>query len=402
MPLMESKILATAWHSRDDFELLDTLEVKEDLSDCGQIIFKAIQDYYLEDAGAQSVDTELLEETLGREYPTQRVLFESILEKIGEETSAPNLIKLVTELKKDKLGRMLSTELLSSRKKNAPKLMEDYLNMDSNIELLLGGSDAEGEDTFNGVGIEGLLRDSGKTEFRLWPKSLQQKTGGADRCNTMLIYARPEIGKSLFFINLACGMAYDGHKILIIENEDPVKMTLKRIVSRLASLPIKDALADVESTDKIIRERGYENITLKSCSPGTFKEFRSLIKKHEPDVLIINQLRNIKDGKLSVVEQLAHNATEMRNLAKESNIFCIGITQAGESAANKLVLSMEDIDSSKTGMIAQIDLAVGIGANLEFLDNNRRMISLPKNKLSGCHEYFPIGVDILTSKVIDI
>ncbi len=92
----------------------------------------------------------------------------------------------------------------------------------------------------------------------------------------------------------------------------------------------------------------------------------------------------------------------MRNLAKKNDILVIGVTQAGDSGTNKLRLEMGDIDFSNTGMPAQMDLIIGVGSNEEYDSKSWRMISLPKNKLSGEHLYFPVMVDTKTSKVTSI
>jgi hypothetical protein len=54
------------------------------------------------------------------------------------------------------------------------------------------------------------------------------------------------------------------------------------------------------------------------------------------------------------------------------------------------VLDMGDIDSSSTGIPAQADVLIGIGADKDDQASNRRVISLIKNKRSGNHEFFPV------------
>jgi hypothetical protein len=53
-------------------------------------------------------------------------------------------------------------------------------------------------------------------------------------------------------------------------------------------------------------------------------------------------------------------------------------------------------------MPAQMDLIIGIGSNEEYDGKSWRMISLPKNKLSGEHLYFPVLIDTKINKITSI
>ena len=63
---------------------------------------------------------------------------------------------------------------------------------------------------------------------------------------------------------------------------------------------------------------------------------------------------------------------------------------------------MGDIDSSNTGIPAQADILIGLGANAQDVDMGRRIISLPKNKRGGNHDNFPVQVDLATSTIRSI
>ena len=212
----------------------------------------------------------------------------------------------------------------------------------------------------------------------------------------------------MFCINLAGGFLRDGYKVLYIENEDPDDVTISRLISRLSGLSIFELNEKPEDFSKIqtkIEGMGYNNFLLKGLSPGTFSEIQGLIDRHKPDIVIINQLRNMWVGKSvagNKVEQLERAATSARNLAKKNNILVVSVTQAGDSATDKLVLDMGDVDFSNTGIPSQMDLMIGIGVNEDFQRNNQRMISLPKNKLSGEHVYFPVVINPHICKVTSL
>jgi hypothetical protein len=102
----------------------------------------------------------------------------------------------------------------------------------------------------------------------------------------------------------------------------------------------------------------------------------------------------------SLTRQLEKAAMAARNLGKKHGAMVMSVTQAGDSASGKAILEMGDVDSSNTGIPAQADVMVGIGASMEDIEMGRRVISLPKNKRSGQHGYFPVRVDPTRSRIL--
>ena len=80
----------------------------------------------------------------------------------------------------------------------------------------------------------------------------------------------------------------------------------------------------------------------------------------------------------------------------------VSVTQAGDSAEGKAVLDMGDVDYSNTGIPSQADVMVGIGANKTHKEQGEVVFSLPKNKVSGIHEYFACGAQPHLSKIVSI
>ena len=396
---MEIKIIKSALSSKESFLVLEKFDVFQALSDHGKILYEYIKEFYNTDLKAKSVDLDLLKNKIERDLPKQKVLFFSILERLPkEDISFPNLFKEIVEIRKEDVGRKLSSILLSGDKAQAPALIEQYTTIEASLKAL-----RDDDDVMVGVPIGDIVsRVSQANKIRLWPKALNDRCdGGVVRGNNILIFGRPEVGKSLFAINLCGGFLYDGYKVLFIENEDPTDITMSRIICRLSEKTIHEVIELADKLQKDVDAKGYKNLVFKSMSPGTFHEIQGLIDQHKPDIVIINQLRNIYCGKCERVIQLERAATNSRNLAKKNNIVVVGISQAGDSADNKLVLEMGDIDFSNTGMPSQMDLIIGVGINPDFESKGQRMISLPKNKL-GEHSYFPVIVDTKISKIISI
>ena len=105
------------------------------------------------------------------------------------------------------------------------------------------------------------------------------------------------------------------------------------------------------------------------------------------------RLLNIPGEEIGTVKHIETASNTMRTIAKKYGIVTVSITQAGDSAYNKLVLEQGDVYFSNTGVPGSADLMIGVGINDDFEYNNKRMLSICKNKINGKHEYFPVKVD---------
>src|SRR5690606_34278645 len=122
----------------------------------------------------------------------------------------------------------------------------------------------------------------------------------------------------------------------------------------------------------------------------------------KPDVILVDQLRNLKSKEDSRVNQLDEVARGLRDIGKAKKIVVVDVTQAGESAEGKSVLTMTDIDSSKTGVPAAADLLIGVGANKEQEASGFRVLSLCKNKINGYHGALTVKVNPFISRYTDV
>lgn len=118
------------------------------------------------------------------------------------------------------------------------------------------------------------------------------------------------------------------------------------------------------------------------------------------DVVILDQIRNMRLKSDSRTAELEAAGIEARAIAKEMGVLVVSITQAGDSATNKVYLEMSDVDSSKTGIPASADLMIGLGSDAAMKLNGLMGISLPKNKLSGLHDHFTVTCNFSTGEVI--
>ena len=394
---MEAKLLALLIQSKLHFAQLEQFSIRDSFSELGRTLYDYAASFYAADPQAIKVDLDLVRAKIERDLPRQKDILFACLNNLPSEVSAPNLLNEIIACKRESLSRDLAGALLSPYKAGVAPMMEEFLALETSVNGL--GDDLEEEVPTTVQGVFEQL--SSEHRIRLWPKGLNELCGGgAVRGHNILVFGRPEVGKSGFLINMVGGFLHDGHKVLFIENEDPTNVTLARIICRITGMLSEEIKQDVGRAQQLCEDRGYANLIFRSLAPGTLHEIQGLVDKHAPvDVVILNQLRNLFVGREDRVNALEKAATGARNIAKQNSLCFISSTQAGDSASEKAVLDMGDVDFSNTGIPGAMDLMIGIGCTKEMEGRGQRMISLPKNKLSGQHAYFPVTFDTRLSKV---
>ncbi len=397
---MEKKILKAALTNREIFDQLEKLEVQSKLSDSGQIIYDHIRTYYENDPETSCCDVDIVRDRVIRRHPRQQNVFESIFGILQEaDISALNILQEVVALEERRIGTRLASALLEESE-DIPKLIEEYKSVKQHVEDSLNDDNSE---VYNSVPIEDLFTEGQSVrKIILLPHSLNDRIGGGiEPGDNILIYARPEVGKSLVAINAACGFLAQGYKVLYYGNEDPAQRMVRRFVSRLAGMDKQACIQHPNQAGRLALERGYGNLYFVKGQRNTFSEIRHQLDNIKPDILIIDQLRHMETGNDNRVQQLEEAAIGARKLASEYRIPIISVTQAGDSADGRLVLGQGDVDYSNTGIPGAMDLMVGVGANDEYLRRQMRRISLPKNKLNNDHSSFDVVVNESLSKIVE-
>lgn len=401
---MEQSILGAMLAERRAYEELKNLLTAKDLSEEGNLVFEQVTKYYERDDKAATIDKDVFLKQIERAYPRHAKHLTNIVNELSTAQSVPNVVEAFYELKIHRVQLELSSALINNDKGRIQELMDRYIQLSGEEDLELD----ESQETLIGEHVDIVeLMATFKPDnlIKIYPKSLNDKVdGGLIRGHHMLVFARPEVGKSMFAVNMSCGFLTQGLRVLYLINEDPAKAIYARHISRLTGLNKFQVLDDPIAAHSKALDAGMKHLIIKGLSPGTAREIDALVTKYKPDCVIVDQLRNIKVGNMEggLVHALEANAIAMRNLAKRRQVLVVSVTQAGDSATDKLVLGMSDVDSSKTGIPAAVDLMVGIGANQDFLQRQQRMLSLCKNKPSGDHSYFPVQVDESISKVNSI
>ena len=401
--MRERHVLSSTIKSREAFDAVADHVVHDDFSEQGWVVWTGISEYYTADPSAGRVDPELLGESIARQISADKHkdTFRRLVSGLAEmDASPPNVVADLLDTKRDVVGKQLAQSVVEG--KHDWDLLTKYTEL-LEADTLLDAD--EEEPARQGLSVADLVstRFSSDSLIRVFPSALNDRLdGGVKPGHHIVLFARPEMGKTMMTIEMMAGFARQDLKTLYIGNEDPLDDINMRVVNRLSGMTKHEVLSDPDSADMLARENGYESIILQSLAPGTAREITKLMEEHKPQVLVLDQLRNLNMHQDNYVLALENAAKQARQWAKKYSCVVVSVTQAGDSAGGKAVLDLGDVDYSNTGIPAQADLMIGLGANTQHAQNGEVVLSLPKNKISGNHEYFACAVEPQLSKIVSL
>ena len=219
---------------------------------------------------------------------------------------------------------------------------------------------------------------------------LKENVGGIGGGNLMIAFARPETGKTAFWVSLCTapgGFAEQGAKIHAFINEEPAIRTQMRAISCYTGMTREEVIRDKEMAQKKWSEI-KDNISMFDTVDWSMDDIDSHCEKHKPDIIVIDQLDkvNVKGTYARTDEKLRQIYTSVREIAKRRNCAVIAISQASADAHNRNSISFDQMENSKTGKAAEADLIIGIGRNSNSdTENKIRTLCVSKNKINGYH-----------------
>lgn len=372
-------------------------------------LLKFIHEYYQRDTSCTHVDLALLKAQIAEVTDNDKHItrFHELLDTANAvETSSGNVAALCIIARQHEVKVTLATALANDE---APEkidaIMQEYnqLRAASSLGDLEAGEESE---VIENINVEELTqaRLQRGSLMELYPLSLNRRIdGGLEGGDHVVLFGPTEIGKSAFSINAAAGFAYQGFPGLYLINEDKTSRIASRLVSCLSGMDKYGVMNDPARAQRIADSRGLRNVRVIGLTPGSIRGVAALVEKYDPRWVVTDQMRNLITGtRNNRVVQLEETATGLRNIGKAANVAMVSVTQAGDSATNKIFLEVGDVDYSNVGIPSQADLMVGIGADAKLKGEGNRGLSLPKNKLSGDHaEFFVKLVDSL-SQVRDL
>ena len=219
---------------------------------------------------------------------------------------------------------------------------------------------------------------------------LKNNISGIGPGNLMIVFARPEVGKTAFWVSLVSapnGFAEQGAKVHAFINEEPAVRTQMRAISCFTGYNREQI---IENTDDTQAEwvKIKDNIKMIDTVDWSLDDIDSHCEKHKPDIIVIDQLDkvNVKGTFARTDEKLRAVYTGVREIAKRRDCVVIAISQASADAHDRDHISFDMMENSKTGKAAEADLIIGIG-NRTSNDptNNMRVLNVSKNKITGWH-----------------
>jgi len=219
---------------------------------------------------------------------------------------------------------------------------------------------------------------------------LRDNVGGIGGGNLMIAFARPETGKTAFWVSLCTapnGFAEQGAKIHAFINEEPAIRTQMRAISCYTGMTRDEIIEDKEMANKSWSEI-KDNISMFDTVDWSMEDIDAHCEKHKPDIIVIDQLDkvNVTGTYARTDEKLRQIYTSVREIAKRRDCAVIAISQASADAHNRNSISFDQMENSKTGKAAEADLIIGIGRNSNTDTENRiRTLCVSKNKINGYH-----------------
>jgi len=315
-----------------------------------------------------------------------------------------NFLNLVDEIKNEKMpNENVADDILDSMYKRslAHKIAVEATNIynggDASFNSIRGFID-EAENQVEEDG-DAVTDDIGKlikeidadTQYKFGDiPDLRKFVKGVGKGNLMIIFARPEAGKTAFWISLVAnrnGFASQNIKVHALINEEPAIRTQMRLINCWTGMAKEEISVNI---DKAKQEwnKIKSNVRIVDTVNWDLDQVDAYCKKHNPEILVIDQLDKVsaKGNFARTDEKLRAIYMGAREIAKRNNCCVIAVSQASADAHGMTMLSFDMMENSKTGKAAEADLIIGIGQqNIVDSEATLRTLCVSKNKITGWH-----------------
>ena len=409
---IEHQLLAASLASRDSYELIkEYITLKSSTySKQFQVVMNKLGEYYARDSAAVKADVSLLLTQISETIRNDKHIatFRDMLSAAqAVDLSEANVKATVLLAKQQEVGDRLSQALvMDAGQAKVDELLAELQELRSVTSIEQLASQEEAARVLSGaeLDLDALLHKENDASnlIKLYPTSLNERVdGGVKRGHHIIIFARPNAGKTATCVHMSCGFLHQGFRVLYIINEDREEDIYLRHVNNLSGYDKYSLTGNAQEAQTKARSRGIDRLVIAGLAPGSIKQIAELIEQHSPDVVIVDQLRNLNVRADSRVNQLDAAARGVRDLGQDYSVLMVSVTQAGDSAEGKAVLDMGDVDFSNTGIPAACDVLLAIGKDATLEAEQRRMISLPKNKL-GREEHFVVNIQPNLSRLSNV
>jgi replicative DNA helicase len=253
-----------------------------------------------------------------------------------------------------------------------------------------------------------LAQTSDESRWKFNINQLSRNVYGLGPSEFMIIFARPETGKSALAVSLCAapdGFCQQGAKVLYIGNEEATRRTKLRAIQSFTGMTTTDIQAnpDLASSRYLaIRDR----LIMKDAQEWDMNMLDGYVTRIKPDILVVDQLDkvNIAGQFGGTHEKLREIYRQARELAKRHECGIIAVSQASAEAEGRVRLDFSMMENSRTGKAAEADLICGVGKSSGEDDDGpdpTRFLQISKNKLSGWHGQIICNLQAEITRYVD-
>jgi len=330
-----------------------------------------------------------------------------------------NFRDLLEDIKNETPNKKIATTILRELHKQAiakkiAVMATDMYNNTSetgfnDIQLLIDESSGVNKEEYENVTDDinlliDALKDNTKWKFNL--SELRDRVNGIGDGNFLIVFARPESGKTAFWVNMVAGQggfASQGAKVCALINEEPAIRTQMRLVSAHTGMTFAEIRQNPIRAGELWSQI-KTNMRILDTIDWSLDKIDSYVAKEKPDILIIDQLDKVHISGVfaRTDEKLRAIYIGAREIAKRRSCALVGISQASADASGKMDLTFDMMENSKTGKAAEADIIIGVGFRNQLdIDQDIRSVAVSKNKITGYHGKMTCKIIPELSRYID-
>lgn len=237
-----------------------------------------------------------------------------------------------------------------------------------------------------------MASDAARWKFNLKP--LHEKVYGIGGGEFASVFATPNVGKTAMMVTLCFGpegFAEQGARVLYCINEEASERTKLRGQMCRAGMNVQDVALDPQKARRRWDEIS-DNVFMIDIHEYSMDQLDELATSVDPDIIVIDQADKVNiRGKFNAShERLRELYRGLREFSKRHNAAVFAMSQASNDAKGKTRVTPFEMEGSKIGKSAELDLILGIGAmeQDDVIDSEpdmTRFITVGKNKLNGWH-----------------
>jgi KaiC/GvpD/RAD55 family RecA-like ATPase len=256
--------------------------------------------------------------------------------------------------------------------------------------------------------LELLAITSDENRWKININTLSSRVYGPGPGDFVIVFARPETGKTAFAVSLAAspdGWADQGAKVMYLVNEEDARRTKLRAVMAYTGLTKEQIIADTKvATDTY--SAIASNLIMKGIHDWDTIKVEAFIEEHKPDIVIVDQLDKVFIQTNSEVkhEVLGDLYIWGRGLAVRHNCVVVAVSQSSIDGEGKTILTPDMMEGSKTRKYAEGDLIMGLGKFPDPQDgspNPLRFVTVGKNKINGWHGTEIVKLEASISRYVE-